>query len=570
MSKRPLTTQQFIDKSKQKHGNKFSYENTVYVNQKTKLKIKCGTHEEFEVYPSNHLVGMGSCPKCQNIQNGLTHKKDTPFFIKKAKMIHADKYDYSITIYEHSLKKVDIICKKHGIFKIKPSNHINNKQGCPTCGLESTKHSSRKGLSSFLEEIKNKSNFNNYDFSNITFFENRNYSKIKCICKKHGEYHTTPRNVLRSNFFGCKKCKIEGDRYDTSKFIEISKKIHNNYYFYDKVEYIKAHDDVIITCSKHGDFNCKPYIHMAGGGFCPKCTSYVSSYEIQISDFLKKIGVSDIKTSVRNIKGIKEIDILSEQDKIGIEFNGLYWHSDIFKSKKYHLEKTQKMKEYGYRLIHIFEDEWIEKRYICENILRNVFNKTSNKIYARECLVKEVSYLEAKDFLNVNHMQGNSVSKYRYGLYFDDKLVSLMTFGKTRKCLGSKTKENEYELLRFCNKNNTIVIGGASKLFNCFIKTKIPQKIISFCDKRYGTGELYKKLNFNFKYNTSVNYFYIKHGKRYNRFSFRKDVLISKGYDKNKTEKQIMQELGYSRIYDCGSMKFEWNDEKKIAMLDSI
>jgi hypothetical protein len=563
MSKKPLTTYEFITRSKKKYGDKFSYEDTIYVNQKTKLKLKCNIHGEFETYPSNHLVGMGSCPKCRKIQNGLTHKKDTSFFIKKAKKIFGNRYDYSITKYEHSLKKVDIICKKHGIFKIKPSNHINNKQGCSFCGIEATSQASRKGLDSFLDEIRSKPNFDKYDFSNISCFNNRNHSKIKCVCKKHGEYNTTPRNVIRSNFFGCKKCKTEDDRYDTSKFIEISKKTHNDYYVYDKVEYIKAHDDVVITCPKHGDFICKPYIHMAGGGFCPKCTSYVSSFENEISDFLNKIKIPNIKTSVRNIKGIKEIDILSEEHKIGIEFNGLYWHSDIFKNKKYHLEKTEKMKELGYRLIHIFEDEWVEKRSICESFLRNAFNKTSKKIYARKCSIKEVSFLEAKQFLNFNHMQGNCMSKYRYGLYFDNELISLMTFGKTRTCLGSKkAAKDEYELLRFCNKNNTIVVGGASRLFNFFVKIKNPQKIISFCDKRYGTGKLYKKLNFNFLYDTNVNYFYIKHGRRYNRFSFRKDVLVNKGHDKNKTEKDIMKELGYNRIYDCGSMKFEWEYRK--------
>lgn len=562
MSRIPMTTDTFIKRSKEKHGDKFSYSQTYYVNQKTKLKLICNMHGVFETYPSSHLQGMGCCPKCKSIFNGLSHKGDTTHFIKKSIEIYGDRYDYSITEYVHSLKKVNIICKTHGVFEIKPSNHVNNKQGCPKCGLETRKKLYRKGLNSFLNELSLKENFNQYDFSNIGFFENRSNSKIECICKRHGVYHTTPRNVLRSNFFGCKKCRIEYDRYDTSKFIEISKKLHNNYYLYDKIEYIKSHEDVTITCPKHGDFICKAYIHMGGGGFCPKCTSYVSSYEIEISDFLKSIGVFDIKTSVRNIRNIKEIDILSENNKIGIEFNGLYWHSDLFKTKNYHLEKSKKMFDLGYRLIHIFEDEWIGKRSICENLLRNAFNKTDNKIYARKCQIKEISFLESKQFLNSNHIQGNCVSKYRYGLYYNGDLVSLMSFRKLRKCIGSTTNESSYELLRFCNKINTIVVGGASKLFNHFIKTIKPNNVISFCDLRYGTGKLYKKLNFNFCYNTNPNYFYIKGGKRYNRFSYRKDVLIDKGHDSNKTEMEIMKSLGYNRIYDCGSMKFEWKSKK--------
>lgn len=484
-------------------------------------------------------------------------KLTTSEFVNKAISIHGDSYDYSITEYVHSLQKVKIICKKHGEFSIRPSNHINNKQGCDMCGIQKTSRAFRKPIEIFLQEVSQKENYSEYNFSEIIPFKTRK-DEIFPICNKHGKYKTTPRNVLRSSFFGCSKCRHETDKFNTAKFIQISKQIHKEKYEYLKCDYIKAHELVTITCKEHGEYACKAYIHMAGKGFCPKCTKFVSSYELEIVKFIESIGISDLQTTVRNIDSINEIDILSESHKLAIEFNGLYWHSDIFKNKKYHLNKTEKMNSFGYRLIHIFEDEWIDKKDICKSIISNAFRKNTCKLFARKCDIREVSYSDCKIFLNSNHIQGNCQSKFRYGLYFNNELVSLMTFGNLRKNLGSDSKENHYELLRFCSKQNTNVVGAASKLFKHFIIQKNPEYIVSFCDRRYGTGNLYNVLGFQFEYNSPENYFYVKGLKKYNRFLFRKDILISEGFDPSKTESQIMKERGYLKIYDCGSMKFNW------------
>lgn len=482
-------------------------------------------------------------------------KLTTEVFIKKAKEIFGDYYEYENVVYEHSLKKVSITCKKHGDFNIKPSNHINNKQGCPSCGNESTGKLQKKSVNEFLSEVSEKENFQNYDFSLVEDFKNSK-EKIKIICSKHGQYERSPRDVLRSKYFGCKKCRIEDDTFDNDEFIKKSNEVHNNKYSYDKIEYVTAHVPVIITCKEHGDFTCKPYIHIAGGGFCPKCTSYCSSYEIEIQNFLKEHGIQ-IESSVRYKKDIKEIDILSEEQKIAIEFNGLYWHSDLFKVKSYHLDKMVKINNLGYRLINIFEDEWIFKKDLCKSMLLNAFKKTPDKIFARKCSVKEVSYDNSKKFLEENHIQGNCVSKYRYGLFFNDELVSVMTFGKNRLCLNNKRNDGEYELLRFCSKKFTNVVGGASKLFSHFVKNVSPSHITSYCDNRWGTGSLYLNLGFEKTKKTTPNYFYFKGLKRFNRFSFRKNVLVAEGADKNKTEREIMAEKGYLTIHDCGCCKFE-------------
>ena len=183
--------------------------------------------------------------------------------------------------------------------------------------------------------------------------------------------------------------------------------------------------------------------------------------------------------------------------------------------------------------------------------------KINNKIFARKCLLKEIDSITTNNFLNDNHIQGAINSSIRIGLFYNDDLVSVMTFGKLRNVLGNKIrKDGEYEMIRFCNKLNTNVIGGASKLYKYFKKKYSPLKIITFANKRYSNGNLYKILGFKLDCSTKPNYWYIIGKHRKHRFLFRKDILVKEGYDKNKTEHQIMIERNIPRIYDCGNIKF--------------
>jgi very-short-patch-repair endonuclease len=561
MPKKRLTTEEFINRSKTKFGDKFVYTDTRYVTQLMKVDLSCRVHGKFKILPSNHLKGAG-CPKCSRTLNGFNHRITTEDYIKVCRVIHNNFYDYSKTVFTGSFQNIIVTCPVHGDFYIQANRHKNTACGCQKCGLEKR---TRTPISVFFKKISKKKNYSNYDFSKISQFKNK-FDSVIAICNTHGEYRTKPAYIENSIFFGCRKCKIDDSKHDTTTFIERSTKAHNGFYSYKNSNYLHAHGDITVTCPKHGDYLTKPLIHVLGGGFCPICTPTVSSYEKQLRAFLDNNYIPYEET-FREFKDVKEVDIINHNIKLGIEFNGIYWHSDSFKEKNYHLKKTKAMNNLGYRLIHIFEDEWIEKRAICESIILNAFNKTKNKIYARNCIIKEVSANEAKDFLIHNHIQGNCISKYRYGLYHKNELVMLATFGKHRINLGSKAVDGEYELLRLSGLVNTSIVGGASKLLTFFITHHTPNQIISYCDKRYGTGNMYRKLGFKELYHTKPNYFYVRGNNRFNRFSYRKDILVSQGYDKSKTEKTIMNELGYRRIYDCGSIKFKWvntfNNEKE-------
>lgn len=292
---------------------------------------------------------------------------------------------------------------------------------------------------------------------------------------------------------------------------------------------------------------------------CNPLNSGDSFFEKEIYNFIKNIHSGHVIENDRTILKPKEIDIYVPDLKIGFEFNGLYFHSSKFVGDNFHLGKTTLSESRGVNLLHIFEDEWVNKKDIVKSIIKTRLNKFDRIIYGRKCKVKYIDSFTYKKFCQENHIQGPVNSLIKLGLYHNDELVSIMSFGNLRKSLGSTKKDGVYEMLRFCNKLNTSVIGGGSKLFKFFINKYQPTEVISFSDKRYFTGSIYPLLGFQYEKDTKPNYFYITdYLVRENRFKFRKDVLVKDGYDENKSERQIMEERGIHRIYDCGNKKWVW------------
>lgn len=281
----------------------------------------------------------------------------------------------------------------------------------------------------------------------------------------------------------------------------------------------------------------------------------VSIKEEELFKFIKLNHSGDVLQSYRD--GL-EIDIYLPELKLGFEFNGLYWHSNKFKDKSYHVKKNNYFFEKGISLFHIWEDDWIYKQDIVKSMIINKLGKTPNKIFARKCKVVEITDNKLiRDFLEKNHIQGFVGSKIKLGLFFENELVSLMTFGNLRKSLGQNSQKGSYEMLRFCNKLNTNIVGGASKLLKHFINTNEVKEVISYSDSSRSDGNLYKQLGFKMVSETEPNYYWIVDGIRKHRFNFRKDKLVKEGANTNKTEIEIMNDRGYYRIFDCGNKK--WN-----------
>ena len=362
---------------------------------------------------------------------------------------------------------------------------------------------------------------------------------------------------------GCPKCgKEKSSKSRVISFEEwesVANVIHNNFYTYHKETFHGTEEKTLITCPKHGDFWQKASNHTNLNQGCPKCAHIASSAETEICDFIKSFGFT-VETRQRLLKG-GEIDVYVPSKKFGIEYNGLYWHSELTKKKDFHLNKTLEAERLGIRLFHIFEDEWLYKREIIKSMIRNLLGVSEKKVYARKCELREIPTKTAREFLNANHLQGYCPSSHRVGLYHNDRLVSVMTFGPSRHFIGSH--KYEYELLRFCNEINTNVIGGASKLFKWFTENFKPASVVSYADRRWSAGNLYNNLGFN-KYGESApNYFYIINRKRVYRFNLRKSVLVAKyGCPPDMSERQFCYNQQWYRIYDCGCLCYVWKNPR--------
>lgn len=294
-------------------------------------------------------------------------------------------------------------------------------------------------------------------------------------------------------------------------------------------------------CKRH-DIEIKKYI--------------VSSQEKEILIYLEEIGFGSgsVETSNRTTIAPQELDLLIPSKNLGIEFCGLYWHSDIYKSKNYHQDKLKACQTVGVDLITIFEDEWKNKKDIVKKKIAHRLGVSNQiKIGARECTVEET---DSSSLMLNEHIQGKCAAKVSFVL--KDKngaIVAAMTFGQPRF-----NTNYQWELLRFST--SCSVQGGGSKLLNAFKEKYNPQSIISYCDLRWGTGKSYLNMGFTKLRTTEPNYFYVKDGVRYSRYKFTKKRLESKGMllpDDTRSEKQVMVDLGFSKIYDCGHDVYIWN-----------
>jgi very-short-patch-repair endonuclease len=280
----------------------------------------------------------------------------------------------------------------------------------------------------------------------------------------------------------------------------------------------------------------------------------VSSFELKLIDFLKEHNIQYI-SSERTILDGKEIDIYLPEFKIGLEIDGLYWHSEHYiKDKHYHAKKTNLALEKGIQLIHITDYELSNKFEIVKNRILAKLGK-HHRIFARKCKIVSVRAADYESFMMCHHIQGYAPASVRIGLEYEGELVALMAFSRARY-----NNNYEWELIRYATCH--AVVGGASRLFSYFISTVLPKSVISYADLRWNTGIVYTKIGMTLSHTTKPNYWYIENGRLVHRTKYQKHKLnaLLSVYDEKLSEWENMKNNGYTRYWDCGNKVFTWSN----------
>lgn len=473
-------------------------------------------------------------------------KLTTEQFILKARKVHGDMYSYKNAMYNGYGKPITVTCPTHGDFITTARLHLGGCK-CPKC----TGNRPQMNTEEFIIDAR-KVHGDLYDYSKVNYI--KSIQKVEIICPKHGSFFVTPNNHI-SKKVGCPLCSREQKALTTEQFIEKAKAIHNDKYDYSRVLYNNNREKVEIICPIHGSFFTSPYVHLSKKQKgCPKCGARRSRGEEELKDFISKYV--QVESNNRTILNGKEIDIYCPSKKIGFEYNGLFWHSEIGNRTSL-LYKTEKCEEQDIQLIHIFEDEWIHKKQIVKSRIRHLLGITAfGKIYARKCEVRCINSSLSKKFVEKYHLQGAINASVHLGLFYKNRLVAVMTFGKSRF-----NKKYGWELLRYCTISNFSVVGGAGKLLKFFLR-QTTDSIVTYADRRWSNGNLYRQLGFKFVRKSPPGYTYFNGAngiERLSRIKFQKHKLksILSNYDPNLSESENMKNNGWVKIYDCGNFTFE-------------
>lgn len=535
-----LSKEQFVEKARQIHSDKYDYSFVEYVNNSTHVKIVCPIHGEFKQTPNAHLMGQ-ACPECGKKIKADKKRLSVSDFIKNAKKVHGNKYDYSLVEYNSSKSKVKIICPVHGEFEQTPNAHLRNG-GCAKCGKQSMADKQSLTTETFIQKAI-KVHGHKYIYDCVDYVSARDNVVIKCPI--HGEFSKLPAMHLLGQ--GCTTCAIEQRyfnlRLTNDEFIRKSSEIHNNKYDYSLTKYEKMSTKVKIICPIHGEFEQVAGHHVYGAG-CQVCGVRLSKPELEIQSLLDSLGIR-YSSSDRSVIPPLELDIVIPDHNLAIEFNGLIWHSEKYgKDRHYHSHKTNLCAEKGYRLIHIWEDDWCDRKEIELAFIKQLVGKSSSDVvYARKCTVNNIDYDTASEFLNQYHIQGSVRSSVSLGLYYDNTLVGVTCFTR---------RGDTYELTRHATSKR--VIGALGKTVKFFGKD-----CYTFCDLSRYSGGSYLKAGFIKSDEIDPDYKYIVNGKREHKFLWRRGSIKSKRpdvYSEDLSEREMMEKAEYPRIWDCGKVRY--------------
>jgi len=385
----------------------------------------------------------------------------------------------------------------------------------------------------------------------LTKIEKADRGKVFNIKCQNGHYFKTTWEIWRRTK-SCPTCsQNEKERKEREekleKLIEIEKAINAEGFellsdlYIDNKKYLK------FKCPKGHTYESK-WNYWTDGVRCPLCPTIISSSEKRLITFLQESNIEFIHQD-KKVLGGPELDFYIPSHNLAIEMCGIWWHSEKFKERNYHLIKYTECKKLGIRLITMFEDEWLRREKQVSNLLKSVLG-LNNRIMARKCKPIAISPEIANQFLEDNHIQGARNSFKCYGLLLNSDLLMVMSFSKHHR-----QNCNDVLLSRMCSKDGLTIVGGASKLFKYAVNDCKLNNVATFADLRYSSGEVYEKMGFKIDSILGPDYSYTKSGRRHPK-QLMKKLRIEKY--KQKTESDLRTEQGFVRIWDCGKIKYRW------------
>lgn len=481
--------------------------------------------------------------------------------------------DYSSYICNHKTNIKDIRNKRFGDWLVL----YPTKNGYWMCECQCESKTKREVYGTTLRSGESKSCGHETtgfkDLTNMKFGEwvvieyvGNHYWKCKCSCE-----NKTIRNVHRysllnykSTSCGCKsvetiqKSLIKNlvTQYRTDEQIKIVSSEENMRDYITSLSYKPTIQELSTLLSLNRS-SIGVYIHKYKLEDLVNINCAVSEKEKDLRRYLESIYKGTIIYNSKIIIQGKELDIYIPEKKLAIEFNGNYWHSDIFKDSNYHQEKTLACMRKDIRLVHIFEYEWddtLQKQKI-KSLIHDVICGTQ-RVYARSTTVKEIDNIEALDFEDKYSLLNKENASISLGCYYDNELIGIMTFKISRF-----KSDKQFELIRFCFKPGLTVIGAESKMLRYFLRNYNVRSIISYCDLSKFTGKSHLKIGFKTDRNnlTRPEYVWVKSDgtEIATKYEVNKSKLITLGLGTDEqTEDEIMRNSGYFKVYNSGNLKF--------------
>ncbi len=460
-------------------------------------------------------------------------------WLARAVAMHGYLYDYTKSRYIDAGTKVTITCRKHGDFDQDPSSHTRG-HGCPLCKADKIGAIKRGSLQQVVEQA-NAVHGNKYEYPEQPY--KNTDTKLTIICPTHGAFTQTAHGHIAGK--GCDLCGGKM-KLPAEEMLSRCLAAHGDTYDYSKAQWDWASRKVEIICQKHGSFLQVACDHWSGHG-CHRCNKYgPSAAEDAVADWLIGLGET-VSRSDRTVIPPFEIDIWLPDRNVGIEYHGLYWHTEDRQGNK-HAEKALAAEAIGIRLIQIFEDEWGDP---AKQVILNAIGRQGDKVMARKCEVVKVSSTDAAAFMLANHVQGSSRSAHHLGLQHDGEVVAVMSFGRPRSARGAYGQDT-WELSRYATACS--VQGGASRLLTAFLREHPQATIVSYVDHRYFTGGMYPALGFK-PVRRAVDYEYLFQRERLHKSRLQKrelEKLLGSRYDPALTEREMAHILGAKRILNAG------------------